>query len=41
MNGAGDESTRMELGPSDEVGSKQKSVAFFGCGLMCDPARGD
>ena len=30
INGAGDENIRMELGPSDEVGSGQKTVVFFG-----------
>ena len=36
ISGAGDENTRMELEPSDEVGSGQKTLVFFGCGLMCD-----
>ena len=39
ISGAGDTSTRMELGPSDQVGSGQKTLVFFGCGLMCDPTR--
>jgi len=27
------------VGPSLEVGSGRKTLAFFGCGLMCDPTR--
>ena len=26
-------------GPSDKVGSGQETLAFFGCGLMCDHSR--
>ena len=33
ISGAADENTRMELEPSHEVGSRQKTLAFFGCGL--------
>ena len=39
ISGAGDESIGMELGPSDKVGSRQETWAFFGCGLRCDPTR--
>ena len=39
ISGAGDETTLMELGPSDAVGSEQNTLAVFGCGLMCDPIR--
>ena len=38
-SGVGDESTRMELGSSDEVGSVQDTLAFFGRGIVCDPTR--
>ena len=29
----------LELEPSHEVGSAQKTLALFGCGLMCDPTQ--
>ena len=36
---AGDEGSRVELGPGDEACNGQATLAFFGAGLMCDPAR--
>ena len=36
---AGDEGSRVELGPGDEACNGQATLAFFGVGLMCDPAR--
>ena len=36
---ARDESSRVELGPGDEACNGQATMAFFGVGLMCDPAR--
>ena len=36
ISGAGDENIWMELGPSDKIGSRKKTL-FFGCGLICDP----
>ena len=37
---AGDEGGyRVELGPGDEACNGQATLAFFGVGLMCDPAR--
>ena len=35
----GDENSRMALGPSHEVDSEQKTLAFFDSSLMCDPTR--
>ena len=39
ISGVADENSRMELGPSHEVDSEQITLAFFGCGLVCDPTR--
>ena len=36
---AGDEGSRVELGPGDEACNGQATLAFCGVGLMCDPAR--
>ena len=36
---AGDEGSRVELGPGDEACNRQATLAFFGVGLMCDPTR--
>ena len=33
----GDEGSRVELGPCDEVCNGQATLAFFGVGLMCNP----
>ena len=30
---------RWSWGPSHEVGSRQKNLAFFGCSFMCDPTQ--
>ena len=36
---AGDEGSRVELGPGDEACNGQATLAFFGVCLKCDPAR--
>ena len=36
---AGDEGSRVELGPGDETCNGQATLAFFCVGLMCDPTR--
>ena len=33
---AGDEGSRVELGPGDEACNGQATLAFFGVGLMCE-----
>ena len=38
---AGDEGSRVELGPGDEACNGQATLAFFGVGLMCDPLEED